>query len=418
MARSLSTTRRALSTAGQGSTPTRITRARANVVTTTTPSLTEAEQKNGAPLFLRQLIDRLRLATSDSDAIQQSASLHGGELLSLGFTVSQVVHSYGYIGHVVTQLANEAHAPITVEEFHLFNSCLDDAIAHSVAEYERRRDQTVACDGTQRLAVLAHALRNQLTPAMLAFSMLQDGTVPVGGSTGSIVGRTLRAMRDLINNSLVGARLDSWPGQSRRVSVSELIGAVGVAASFGAKAEGFDLAVSPVAEGIDVEVDDQILATAIGILLQNAFEFSCPQGHIAMRTTATVDRVMIEIEDECGGLPPGRAEDLSRPGARRSDQRRCLGLGLTMSRMGVEVMGGRSGCGICPARGACSPSNCRGCRPFEARAVDCELADFDDPDRACRPEMHRYQGVTRRVRVVVASWCKRALRRATRRRAN
>lgn len=317
-----------------------IARAREKVIIATTPLPTEAELQNGAPLFLRQLIDRLRLATIDSSAIQQSATLHGGELLSLGFTVSQVFHTYGDISQVVTQLADEAHASITVDELHVLNRCLDVAIAHSVAEYERQRLEVMTGDGTERLAVLAHELRNQLTPAMLAFSMLQDGTVPVGGSTGSVVSRSLRAMRDLINNSLVAVRLDSWLGRAHRVSVSALVGNAGAAASFGAKAEGFELAVSPVAEDIDVEVDDQILSTAIGILLQNAFEFSCPRGHVAMRTTATIDRVLIEIEDECGGLPPGRAEDLSRPGSRRNQQGRRLGLGLTMSRMGVEAMGG------------------------------------------------------------------------------
>ena len=325
--------------------------ARASATTRATPVPTEDELKNGAPLFLRQLIDRLRLDTLDSFAIEESASLHGGELLSLGFTVSQVVHSYGHIGQVVTQLAHEARASITVEELHTLHGCVDDAIAHSVAAYERRRDQSLACDGTARLEVLAHELRNQLTPAMLAFSMLQDGTVPVRGSTGAMVGRCLRGMRDHINNALVGVRLDSCLRQVHRVSVSALIGDAEIAATRAANAEGFELAVSPVAEGIDVDVDDQILSTAIGILIQNAFEFSCPHGHVAMRTTATSERVLIEIEDECGGLPPGQAEDLSRPGARTRDQRRRLGLGLTMSRMGVEAMGGKLAVRDLPGKG-------------------------------------------------------------------
>jgi signal transduction histidine kinase len=170
--------------------------------------------------------------------------------------------------------------------------------------------------------------------------MLQDGTVPVRGSTGAMVGRCLRGMRDHINNALVGARLDSCLEQVHRVSVSALIGDAEIAASRGANAEGFELAVAPVAEDIDVEVDDQVLSTAIGILLQNAFELSCPHGHVTLRTTATTERVLIEIEDECGGLPPGQAEALSRPGGKTRDQGRRLDLGLTMSRMGVEAMGG------------------------------------------------------------------------------
>lgn len=47
-----------------------------------------------------------------------------------------------------------------------------------------------------------------------------------------------------------------------------------------------------------------------------------------------------EIEDECGSLPPGRAEDLFLPFSQGSVKRTGLGLGLTISRKGVEAMGG------------------------------------------------------------------------------
>ncbi|MEO7592698.1 MAG: ATP-binding protein, partial [Byssovorax sp.] len=42
------------------------------------------------------------------------------------------------------------------------------------------------------------------------------------------------------------------------------------------------------------------------------------------------------MEDECGDLPPGTAEELFLP----FSQRAGLGLGLTISRKGVEAMGG------------------------------------------------------------------------------
>ena len=127
----------------------------------------------------------------------------------------------------------------------------------------------------------------------------------------------------------------------------------------GADVGGFGLTVSPVAHGVDV--DDQILAAAIGNLLQNAFKFCRPHAHIALCTTATAERVRIEIEIEdeiedeieveCGGLPPGKAEDLFLPFSQRSDQRGGLGLGLTISRKGVEAMGGSLGVRDVPGKG-------------------------------------------------------------------
>jgi hypothetical protein len=48
------------------------------------------------------------------------------------FNVTQVVHDYGDICHAITEIAIEQHAPITVEEFHTLNRCLDTAIAEAV----------------------------------------------------------------------------------------------------------------------------------------------------------------------------------------------------------------------------------------------------------------------------------------------
>ncbi len=319
-----------------------IARTRAKVAARTTPVPTEAVLENGVPLFLNQLIDRLCPSTADNDngAIEETAAQHGGELLTMGFTVSQLIHGYGDICQVVMLLADETHAQITVDEFRRFNRCLDDAIAHSVTEYERRRDQSITYQGAERLGSLAHELRNRLSAAMLAVTVLQEGTVGINGSTGAILVRNLRAMRDLINHSLVGVRLDSGLGQRRRVSVAEIVGEVEIEASLEAIAGGFKLAVSPVEHGIDVDADPQILSAAIANLLQNALKFSRPQGHVTLRTSATADHVRIEVEDECGGLPPDAAEHLFLPFAQRSANRIGLGLGLSISRKGVEAMDG------------------------------------------------------------------------------
>jgi len=112
-----------------------------------------------------------------------SATAHGRRLLSLGFTVAQVVHDYGSLCLAVTELADETKAPITAAEFHIFNQCLDDAIAQAVTEYGRRREQSIADEGTERLGNLAHELRNAVGAAILSFQTLKTGSVGIGGST-------------------------------------------------------------------------------------------------------------------------------------------------------------------------------------------------------------------------------------------
>lgn len=316
-------------------------RTRAKAAQRTAPRLGASELSNGVPLFLDQLIVQLRLATSEGGAIEETATLHGAELRALGFTVSQVIHSYGDVCQAVTQLAHEIDAPITASEFKLFNRCLDNAIAHAVTEYERRRDESVILDGAERLGVLAHELRNRLTAAMLAYTILQQGTVAIGGSTGAVLGRSLRGMRDLINHALTGVRLESGFALHTRVAVSELVQDAEVEATMGLGDRSFELQVAPVDPELAVLADPQLLAAALGNLLQNAAKFGRPRGHITLRTRASDDEVRIEVEDECGGLPPGDPEALFHRFEQRGEDRQGLGLGLSISRKAVVAMGGR-----------------------------------------------------------------------------
>ena len=95
-----------------------------------------------------------------------SATRHGADLLGRGFTVAQVVHDYGGVCQAVTELATETNAPISADEFRVFNRCLDDAIAQAVTEFTRQREQSITDEGRERSGELAHELRNALGAAM------------------------------------------------------------------------------------------------------------------------------------------------------------------------------------------------------------------------------------------------------------
>jgi signal transduction histidine kinase len=89
-----------------------------------------------------------------------------------------------------------------------------------------------------------------------------------------------------------------------------------------------------------VMVDRPLLAAAVANVLQNAFKFTRPASHVVLRASSTPERVLIEVEDECGGLAAGAAEELFRPFEQRSSNRVGLGLGLSISRKSVEASGG------------------------------------------------------------------------------
>ena len=123
--------------------------------------------------------------------------------------------------------------------------------------------------------------------------------------------------------------------------VSEFIDELAQAATLEANARGVKLTVMPVEDGVAIEADRQVLAAVVTNLLQNAFKFTRPRTTVTLRVGASAERVFIEIEDECGGLPAGNVQELFRPFEQRSADRTGLGLGLAFSRWGAEANNGR-----------------------------------------------------------------------------
>jgi len=313
-----------------------IARCRAKISSRPAPRPTDTELEYGVPLFLDQLAETLRLALSPTPDIGDTAAKHGGELLRAGFTIAQVVHDYGGICQAITELALETAAPITTSEFQCLNLCLDVAIAGAVTEYGKLREH----EGTERLGFLAHELRNLLNASVLSFDILRTGAVGVGGSTGAVLGRSLAGLRSLIDRELAELRLGAGIHHKETVVVCEFIEDVEVAATMEANARGVQLSVSTVAKDLRVYADRQILVSVVGNLMQNALKFTPKNGNVSLRAYGAQDRVLIDVADECGGLPPGKAEDLFRPFEQRGTDRTGLGLGLAICHRGAVVNGG------------------------------------------------------------------------------
>ncbi len=51
-----------------------------------------------------------------------------------------------------------------------------------------------------------------------------------------------------------------------------------------------------------IEADRDLLSSAVGNLLQNAFKFTHQNSSVTLRAYAAADRILIDVEDNCGGF--------------------------------------------------------------------------------------------------------------------
>jgi signal transduction histidine kinase len=339
-----------------------IERCRLKVARRSAPRVTEAELTHGIPLFLDQLIKTLQVEqTSDpmssrrvsgpaggGSALSEmgaAAALHGHELMLQGFTVDQVVHDYGDLCQAITDLAFEVKAPIEIDEFRTLNRCLDNGIADAVTEYSYQRSSVAANFGVQalseRLGFLAHELRNLTHTATLAFTALKTGNLGVTGATGRALERALIGLRALVDRSVADVRVAAGlPPRHELISLADFMDQIGISAALEAGARECKFTVSAVEEHLAVDVDRDMLLSAVGNLLQNAFKFTERGTEVSVHAHAVADRILIDVEDHCGGLPPGSADRMFLAFKQGDKDRSGLGLGLAICRRGVEANNG------------------------------------------------------------------------------
>ena len=321
-----------------------ISRTRGLVGSPPRPSGSTPALERGLPVFLTQITETLRLEATETpfpaSAISAAAARHGAELRGNGLDVSQVVHGYSDICHAITELAVERKASITTEEFRTLNRCLNTAIAEAVTEHARLTAQTESAGEVERLGNAAHELRDILNTALLAFHVLMKGTVGIGGGTGAVLGRSLMSLREVVDRTLSEVRLTTGKQRRERLSVVAFIDEIAATGMLHSEYRQIQFTVEPVNASLAIEGDPQLLTSAVMNLLHNGFKNTPPGGHVELRAHAEERRLIIEVEDECGGFPESKGDLFEVFGDRRGSDRSGLGLGLSIARKAMRAHGG------------------------------------------------------------------------------
>ncbi len=271
---------------------------------------------DGIARFLDQLTESLRIeirkgqpsqAISGSDLgipsdfeIGTAAATQGRAMEELGFSIMDVVHSYGDICHAIVELAMQQSLRFEVNEYRLLNRCLDNAVASAVAEFSYQHDAELANhrenDENRRLATLGNELRNQLGTATLAVAALKTRELTLGGTTGTILERSLNSLGKLVDDMLRMAE--------EREASSELLDLFALAQFMDelkttleptAIAQSRRLSLSTVDPRLGVKGSRDTLQAAVTALLQAAFQITQEGDEVAMHAYANGPLIRIDI---------------------------------------------------------------------------------------------------------------------------
>ena len=202
-------------------------------------------------------------------------------------------------------------------------------------------DVSVTRNANQELGALAHELRNFLQTACLALAVLKAADAQLGAASTAVLERSLGGMRNLIDRTIGKVRAGAGIESLRTpISLADLIAEVAAGARLSAEARRCPFTVSPVERAIMIEVDRDLVLSAISNLLQNAFKFTRPGTPVYLNAYAAGDLVRIDVEDHCGGIPATRLERLFLPFTQASADNSGLGLGLSICRGNIEASGG------------------------------------------------------------------------------
>jgi signal transduction histidine kinase len=266
----------------------------------------------------------------------ESAAQHGEHRFAARFRPWDIVQDYGFVCDSVSEVAIRHGVTPSVREMQVLNRCIDAATSEAVRQYWQLDEAASERQTAQHLGSVAHELRNALAGAKMAFDAVQSGRTPVIGRTADVVRRNLDRMQHLVERQLDDAKRHGSRGEHRPLRLGPFLRGMAEETPL---TRGVTITVD-VTESIEIDADAQLLASAIGNLIANAVKFTQDATTVVVRGYERDGHAVIEVADQCGGLPSGELGDLFRPFVQAGGDRSGAGLGLSIVRKAVAEHGG------------------------------------------------------------------------------
>lgn len=154
--------------------------------------------------------------------------------------------------------------------------------------------------------------------------------ISIVGNTGQVLDRGLKQMEELIDRSLTEVRLRVEPKvELESVNLLLLVDQIVLTAGIEARSKNQTLKIQ-IDPKLVIEADRQLIYPAISNLMQNAIKYTHKGGEIQIRSIPEGKNIVIEVEDECGGLTNTKV-NLFKAFEQQSENRTGVGLGLTIA---------------------------------------------------------------------------------------
>lgn len=296
------------------------------------------------PEFLDEIVAALRRAAGlagggPSPEQSTTASGHGVQRLRLGFSLDAVVREYGALRDAIVDTARATGTEITFSELQVLFDATITGIAHAVTKYTHQRDAELMRLANEHFAFIAHELRDPLSSATLAFQLLED-QLPAESRLVAALERGLLRTSELVDETLKAARVASGIALRRQwTTLRALFDDVELGATSEAEAKGVALKVE-LEHDERINLDVRLVRSALGNLLRNGVKYTSPGSTVTLRGHVANGRAVIEIEDCCGGLPPGQVEAAFAPFVRLDHRQGGFGLGLAIAKQAIDAHGG------------------------------------------------------------------------------
>jgi signal transduction histidine kinase len=306
-------------------------------------ALTPVELVDHVPQFLAELADSLRVLDASISAETErksTAGKHGLQRFRLGFDLDGVVREYGVLQRCIIEVAARERVAVSADEYAVLGESICQGIADAVTQYSLQRDGELRRQANEHFAFVAHELRNPLGSALLALRSLRTRGIFPSNALANLLERGLTRTSDLIEGALSLSRMGEGVELHRdRVRIGALIAEAVGESEVAARDKHVGIEVFPFDE-LEIEADPKLLRSALTNLVGNAVKFTGSGCAVRVRCTDSAAKVIIDVDDECGGLPEGAIDRIFAPFVQAGSDRSGFGLGLAIARQAVEAHGG------------------------------------------------------------------------------